>query len=91
MTEAQHQQKPHTITLHDRTRLTATGVTRVDFFSEELICAQTGQGQLNIKGEGLHMEELSAQSGDLLVQGKITALSYTENVSARSVLGRLFK
>lgn len=91
MTDAQRPQKPHTLTLQDCSRLTATGITRVDYFSEELICAQTDRGQLNIKGEGLHMEELSAESGNLLVQGKLTAISYSEAPTARSVLGRLFK
>lgn len=91
MAETPRAIKPHTVTIQGRNLLTATGITRVDFFSEELITAQTEQGQLNIKGEGLHMNALSAESGDLLVQGKIIALSYSEAVTARSLLGKLFR
>ena len=69
----------------------ATGVSRVDFFSEELITAQTDQGQLHIKGEGLHIENLDSASGELLARGKVAAISYTENGPALSFFGRLFK
>lgn len=81
----------HTVRVEHRAKLVATGINRVDFFSEELITAQTELGQLNIKGEGLHIEVLSAESGDMTVLGKVIALSYTEGTAAMSFLGRLFK
>lgn len=84
-------EQQHTLTLQNRERLAATGVTAVDFFSEELIYAQTSLGQLNVKGEHLHIDTLSADSGELLVLGKITAISYSASDPARSFLGRLFK
>lgn len=91
MAEAQKPQKRHSLQIEDRERLRATGVIRVDFFSEELITAQTDMGQLHIKGEGLHIESLDSTSGDLLARGKVTALSYTENGAALSFFGRLFR
>ncbi len=63
----------------------------MDFFSDELITAQTDLGQLNIKGEALHIENLSADTGDMLVRGKVGAVSYTESAPALSFFGRLFK
>lgn len=81
----------HTVRVEHRGRLVATGISRVDFFSEELITAQTELGQLNIKGEGLHIEVLSAESGDMTVLGKVSALSYTESAETVSFLRRLFK
>ena len=75
MAEGQKQQRRHSL----------------DFFSEELITVQTDLGQLHVKGEGLHMESLDSQSGDLLVHGKVVAVSYTENGPALSFFGRLFK
>lgn len=89
MTE--QQLKKHSLNIDNRERLTASGVKRVDFFSDELITAQTDQGQLNIKGEALHIESLNADSGDMLVKGKVSALSYTEASPALSFFGRLFK
>lgn len=91
MAEAQRTPRRHNLQLEDRKTLRATGIIRVDFFSEELITAQTDLGQLNIKGEGLHIESLDADSGDLLAHGKVIALSYTENGPALSFFGRLFK
>ena len=63
----------------------------MDFFSPELITAQTDLGQLNIKGEGLHIETLSSETGDMLVTGKVAALSYTQGSPATGFFGRLFK
>ena len=83
--------KKHSLQIENRTRLVATGVERVDFFSEELITAQTADGRLNIKGEGLYIENLSADTGELLVKGRVIALSYADGVRPTPVLGRIFK
>lgn len=94
MPETQKPMKPmkrHELRLEARERLTATGIRRVDFFSDELITAQTELGQLNIKGQGLHIESLNADTGDMLVKGTVGAMSYTESSPALSFFGRLFK
>ena len=83
--------KKHSLTLNDRERMTANGIQRVDFFSDELITAQTDLGQLNIKGEALHIESLNSDTGDMLVKGKVGAVSYTESGPNLSFFGRLFK
>lgn len=83
--------RKHTLQIENRTRLVAAGVERVDFFSDELITAQTDLGQLNIKGEALHIETLNSETGDMLVSGKVAAVSYTESNPAMSFFGRLFK
>ena len=44
-----------------------------------------------MKGEDLHIDTLSSETGDMLVLGKITAVSYTESKSAASLFGRIFK
>ena len=72
MAEPQRQQRHHSLHIEDRGVLRATGVERVELFSEELITAQTGLGRLHIKGEGLHMDSLDSQTGDLLARGKVT-------------------
>lgn len=91
MTENQKPMKRHTLTIDGREKLIAAGIRRVDFFSDELITAQTELGQLNIKGEALHIETLSAETGDMLVRGRVIAVSYTESSPALSFFGRLFK
>lgn len=91
MAEAQKPRRHHTVQIEERGMLKATGVSQVDFFSDELITARTDLGLLHIKGEGLHIESLDADSGDLLARGKVTSLSYTEGGQALSFFGRLFK
>lgn len=83
--------KKHSITIDAREKLFASGIRRVDFFSDELITAQTELGQLNIKGESLHIEALSSETGDMAVVGKVAAISYTEAGPTLSFFGRLFK
>ena len=91
MAELQKTMKKHVLALDARAKLTATGIKRVDSFSAELITAQTELGQLNIKGEGLHIEHLSAETGDMLVTGTVAAVAYSEAGPAGSFFGRLFK
>ena len=81
----------HSVQIENRQRFTATGIERVDFFSEELITAQTADGRLNIKGEGLYIENMSSDTGELLVKGRIIAMSYTDGVRPSTLLGRIFK
>ena len=78
MAEAQKPLRHHSLQLEDRAVLRATGVSRVDFFSEELITAQTDQGQLHIKGEGLHIENLDSASGELLARGNVVIHIFTQ-------------
>ncbi|MBQ2668767.1 MAG: YabP/YqfC family sporulation protein, partial [Clostridia bacterium] len=53
--------------------------------------AQTGDGRLHIKGEGLYIENLNADTGELLVKGRVLALSYADGVHPTTLLGRIFK
>lgn len=87
----QNSTKKHCIQIDNREKLVATGVDRVDFFSEELITAHTADGRLNIKGEGLYIENLNSDTGELLVKGRVIAMSYTDGVRPATVLGRIFK
>ena len=83
--------KKHCVTIENRERFTATGVERVDFFSGELISALTADGKMHIKGEGLYIESLNADTGELLVKGRVIAMSYANGVQPKTFLGRLFK
>ena len=67
----------------------ATGVSQVDFFSDELIAAQTDFRAAHQRGPA--HQDLDSQSGDLLARGKVIAFSYTESGPALSFFARLFK
>ena len=80
----------HSINLDNRENLSITGVTDVDEFNEQEILFICQSDELTIKGELLHIEELSIDTGNLIVSGKINSLSYSEKVSGNSIIKRLF-
>lgn len=82
----------HRITLVDRQHLTVSGVGGVERFDEDSIALSTAAGRLLVQGEGLHIEKLSLDGGDLLVEGTVDALTYEEEEPPRrGLLGRLFR
>lgn len=82
----------HRILLESRNRLTVSGVSGVDSFDEDSILMTTTEGTLSIRGSALHIEKLSLDGGDLLVEGTVDSLTYEEEDTHReSFLGRLFR
>ena len=76
--QEQHIPVPHRLTLSDRKSLTATGVTEVDSFDEDSVVLSTSLGTLTIQGSDLKLKNLSLESGQALVEGQISSLSYEE-------------
>ena len=66
----------HHLVLEQRERLVISGVEEVARFDEETIVLTTSMGDLEIQGEGLHIEKLSLEGGELHVEGTVTALIY---------------
>ncbi len=77
--------------LEGRARLTLTGVSDVESFDEREIAADTAEGELVVTGEGLHVERLSLESGELIVNGRIDGVEYLgERRQKGSLWSRLF-
>ena len=66
----------HHVILEGRESLTVSGVEEVESFDESSILLSTARGGLEVQGEGLHIEKLSLDGGDLKVDGLINALVY---------------
>ena len=82
----------HRITLVARQRLTVSGLNGVERFDEDSIALSTENGRLLVQGEDLHIEKLSLDGGDLLVEGTVDSLTYEEEEPPRGgLLGRLFR
>lgn len=81
----------HRITLEEREQLAVTGVEEVESFDENTIIMSTPKGQLVIHGNGLHIEQLSLDGGQLRVEGYVDSLSYEDEGGGRGgLLARLF-
>ena len=80
----------HHVVLEDREQLTISGVEEVESFDETTILLTTARGDLEIQGEGLHIEKLSLDGGDLKVEGPVSALIYqSERRERGGLLSRL--
>ncbi|MBR1779037.1 MAG: sporulation protein YabP [Clostridia bacterium] len=93
MQEASEKSKIHDLILKDRKSLSITGVIDVDSFDEETVVVYTDQGELTVRGENLHIIKISLDSGDVSLDGTITALVYTDNgkLGKQNFFSRLFK
>jgi sporulation protein YabP len=83
--------KPHTVTMENRSIMSVTGVEDVESFDENEIVMNTAQGDLIVRGSGLHISKISLDVGELKVGGLITELSYEETTPSGSVWSRLFR
>ena len=69
---------PHSVIMEDRRKLSVTGVADVDSFDEQTIIAHTDLGELTIRGWNLHITRLNLEQTELLVDGEISSLTYTD-------------
>ena len=83
--------KAQNIILENRSRLSVSGVEEVSGFDESIVQMQTELGALTVHGSNLRVETLSVDSGDLLVVGDISDLSYADVPVRRSFWAWLFE
>ncbi|MBR3153008.1 MAG: sporulation protein YabP [Clostridia bacterium] len=65
------------IILENRTKLTITGVLDVLSFDDEIAILETELGLLNIKGENIKVNKVSLESADVIIEGQIKSLEYS--------------
>ena len=82
------------IILENREKLTISGVLDVLSFDDQIVILETELGLLSIKGENLKINKLSINTGDVIVEGDIINLGYSEKDIDRkngSIFGKIFK
>ena len=84
-------QLPHKLILNERKSLTMTGVIEVIGFDETTVLLHTHLGTLEIRGQGLVLKALSAEGGQMAVEGHICGLFYTEPQKPGGFWSRLLK
>lgn len=82
--------KEHSLNMQNREKLNLTGVVDVSGFDENLIVLVTALGPLTVRGEGLHIDRIDLNAGQLDVRGKISDLSYEEPAREGGFWSRLF-
>ena len=82
--------KEHALNMLNREKLSLTGVKDVSGFDENMIVLVTSLGPLTIRGEGLHIDKIDLNAGQLEVRGRVSELSYEEPAHEGGFWSRLF-
>lgn len=83
--------KSQQLTLSNREKLTVTGVSDVLSFSESLVQLDTNYGRLSVRGDGLKIQRLDVEDGELTCEGKISALEYSRKQEKKSLFETMFR
>lgn len=87
--------KNQNIILEDRQKLSISGVEHVNNFNDNTIAVSTIKGNMVIKGEDLNISKLNLEDGNVIIEGVINAINYSNKESSSSkgsgLLGKMFK
>ncbi|MBQ3391163.1 MAG: sporulation protein YabP [Clostridia bacterium] len=73
----------HRLNLEGRERLFIAGVEDVVSFDEREILLDTTEGSLLLRGEGMHINKLSVENGELQIEGQIDCVEYSDSAPSR--------
>lgn len=82
------------LVLENRGKLSVSGVNDVLSFDDQVVMVDTELGLLTVKGENIRINKLSLDTAEVIIEGEISSLSYSQNKqekSAGSILGKIFK
>lgn len=82
------------IILENRGKLSISGVLDVLSFDDQVVVLETDLGLLTVKGENLRINKLSIDTSEVIVEGDISALIYSDkdmDKKGGSFLGKIFK
>ncbi len=82
------------LVLENRGKLSISGVLDVLSFDDQVIMVETELGLLTVKGENLRINKLSIDTSEVVVEGEISYLSYSENnqdKNSSSLFSKIFK
>lgn len=82
------------LVLENREKLSISGVLDVLSFDDQIVIVETELGLLNVKGENLRINKLSIDTSEVVVEGEIFNLAYSEKTTDKktgSLIGKIFK
>ncbi|MFR8104707.1 MAG: sporulation protein YabP [Clostridia bacterium] len=82
------------IVLENREKLSISGVLDVLSFDDQVVIVETELGLLTIKGDNLRINKLSIDTSEVVVEGDISNLGYSEKEADKKnsgFLGKIFK
>lgn len=82
------------LVLENRGKLSVSGVLDVLSFDDQIVIIETELGLLTIKGDDLRINKLSIDTSEVIVEGDIYNMGYSEkemDKKSNSFLGKIFK
>lgn len=82
------------LVLENREKLSISGVLDVLSFDDQVVILETELGLLNVKGNNLRINKLSIDTSEVVVEGDIYSMVYSEKDNGKgttSLLGKIFK
>ena len=80
--------------LENREKLSISGVNDVLSFDDQVVMVDTELGLLTVKGENLRINKLSLDTSEVIIEGNICSLLYSQNKQEKSsgtILSKIFK
>ena len=80
--------------LENREKLSISGVLDVLSFDDQVVVVETELGLLNIKGDNLRINKLSIDTSEVIVEGDIYSLNYSDknpDKKNKSIIDKIFK
>ena len=80
--------------LENREKLSVSGVIDVLSFDDQVVMIETELGLLTVKGENLRINKLSIDTSEVIVEGQINYLAYSDNnldKNSGSFISKIFK
>lgn len=80
--------------LENRGKLSISGVLDVLSFDDQVVMVETELGLLTVKGENLSINKLSIDTSEVIVEGDISYLAYSDKETDKSkgnFMSKIFK
>ena len=79
------------LNVRERNVLTLNGVSNIESFDEGYITLEIGEGRISVEGNGLKIESLSREGGEIQITGRINGVFYSDKRKTLSGIRGLFK
>lgn len=77
--------------LENRNKLSISGVKDVLSFDDQVVIMETELGLLSVKGENLKINKLSIDTSEVIIEGEINNLSYSDHTKKEQECGLFSK
>ena len=82
--------RAHSIVINNREKIMITGVNDMDSFNESEVIVLTDAGFLTVSGTDLHINKLNLDEGQLIIDGTIQSVDYSDHEELRQNNSSIF-